>query len=89
MEMRDPEMAENVRSLMFVFEDMEKLDARTVQRILREVETKDLGLALKGAKEEVKTIVFENKIFIDKYVFLHLYECRLTWNFIKCCPTCR
>jgi flagellar motor switch protein FliG len=60
MEMRDPEMAENVRSLMFVFEDMAKLDARTVQRILREVETKDLGLALKGAKEEVKTIVFEN-----------------------------
>ena len=57
MEMRDPEMAENVRSLMFVFEDMEKLDARTVQRILREVETKDLGLALKGAKEEVKRCI--------------------------------
>ncbi len=60
MEMRDPQMAENVRSLMFVFEDVAKLDGRTIQRILREVETKDLALALKGAKEEVQTVIFTN-----------------------------
>jgi flagellar motor switch protein FliG len=60
MEMRDPEMAETVRGLMFVFEDVAKLDGRTIQRILREVETKDLALALKGAKEEVQTAIFSN-----------------------------
>jgi flagellar motor switch protein FliG len=60
MEMRDPEMAETIRGLMFVFEDLANLDGRTVQRILREVETKDLALALKGAKEEVQQIVFAN-----------------------------
>jgi len=60
MEMRDPDMAESVRELMFVFEDIATLDGRTVQRILREVETKDLALALKGAKEEVRDIIFAN-----------------------------
>jgi flagellar motor switch protein FliG len=60
MEMRDPDMAETVRELMFVFEDIMKLDGRTIQRILREVDTKDLALALKGAKDDVRDTIFAN-----------------------------
>jgi flagellar motor switch protein FliG len=45
---------------MFVFEDIVKLDDRSVQIVLREVETRDLALALKGASEEVKQKIFKN-----------------------------
>ncbi len=45
---------------MFVFEDMVKLDDRSIQRLLREVETKDLAMALKGANNEVKEKIFKN-----------------------------
>jgi len=55
-----PELAEEIRRRMFVFEDLMKLDDRSVQLILREVETKDLALALKGASEEVKEKIFKN-----------------------------
>lgn len=55
-----PELAEEIRRRMFVFEDLVKLDDRSVQLILREVETKDLALALKGASEEVKEKIFKN-----------------------------
>ncbi len=55
-----PELAEEIRRRMFVFEDLIKLDDRSVQLILREVETKDLALALKGASEEVKEKIFKN-----------------------------
>ncbi len=60
LEHADIELAEKVRELMFVFEDIVKLDDRSVQRVLREVETKDLALALKGANDDVKEKVFRN-----------------------------
>lgn len=60
LEHTDIELAEKVRELMFVFEDIVKLDDRSVQRVLREVETKDIALALKGANDEVKDKVFRN-----------------------------
>ncbi len=60
MEIQDPETAMRVRELMFVFEDVVQLEDRAIQRILREVETKDLALALKGAPEAVKEKVFKN-----------------------------
>jgi flagellar motor switch protein FliG len=60
LEMSDPELAEKVRELMFVFEDIVHLDDRSVQRILREVETKDLALSLKGSNEEVRDKIFKN-----------------------------
>lgn len=50
---RDPELAEQVKKLLFVFEDMIQLDDRYVQIILREVDTHDLAMALKGASEIV------------------------------------
>lgn len=55
-----PELAEEIRRRMFVFEDIVKLDDRSVQIVLREIETRDLALALKGASEEVKQKIFKN-----------------------------
>jgi len=60
LELENPTMAEQVRELMFVFEDIQSLDNKTVQRILREVNTKDLALALKGTKPEVRDKIFSN-----------------------------
>lgn len=55
-----PQVAENVRALMFVFEDIINLENKAIQRILREVDTKDLCLALKGVKDEIKDKFLNN-----------------------------
>lgn len=60
LEVQSPQLAEEVRELMFVFEDIITLDDRAIQRILREVDTKDLAMSLKGTKEDVKEKVFKN-----------------------------
>ncbi len=60
LEIENPTLADEVRELMFVFEDIKSLDDKTVQRILREVNTKDLALALKGTKQEVREKIFSN-----------------------------
>ncbi len=60
LELRNAEIAESVRELMFVFEDIVKLDDKSVQRILREVDTRDIALSLKGTKEELKDKIFRN-----------------------------
>lgn len=60
LEESDPVLAEEVRKHMFVFEDLVKLDDRSVQRLLREVDGKDLALAMKGASEDVKQHIFRN-----------------------------
>jgi len=60
LEVQEPELAEEVKRLMFVFEDIVTIDDRSIQRILREVESHDLGLALKGASEEVSAKIFGN-----------------------------
>jgi flagellar motor switch protein FliG len=56
----DSELAEEVRMLLFVFEDVVKLDDRSLQTVLREVDSKDLALALRGAGEEVKEKITGN-----------------------------
>jgi flagellar motor switch protein FliG len=56
----NPELADEIKRRMFVFEDIAQLDAKTVQRVMRDVDTKDLGMALKTASEEVKNLVFKN-----------------------------
>lgn len=53
LEMEDPELAEQIKKQMFVFDDIVILDDRGVQLVLREVETKDLALALKATNPEV------------------------------------
>ncbi|MCM8901221.1 flagellar motor switch protein FliG [Caldicoprobacter algeriensis] len=60
LELRDKELAEEIRRRMFVFEDIVTLDNRSIQRFLREVDNSDLALALKGASEEVKKVIFAN-----------------------------
>jgi len=57
---QDPELAEEIRKHLFVFEDLVKLDDRSIQIILREVDTRDLALALKGATDELKEKIFRN-----------------------------
>lgn len=57
---RDPELAEEVRSLLFTFEDLLKLDDRSMQLVLKNVDTKDLALALRGATEDVKDWILAN-----------------------------
>jgi flagellar motor switch protein FliG len=57
---RDPELAEEVKSLLFVFEDIVKLDDRAIQRILKEVNGKDLSLALKTANEDLMAKIYKN-----------------------------
>jgi len=56
----DKELAEEVRSMLFVFEDIVKLEERAVQQVLREADQKDLVLALRGAPENVKEVVLTN-----------------------------
>ncbi|HLR07925.1 MAG TPA: flagellar motor switch protein FliG [Bacillota bacterium] len=60
LEIQDPELAEEIRHRMFVFEDIVILDNRAIQRVIREVDHEDLRLALKAASEEVKEIIFKN-----------------------------
>ena len=56
----DPELAEEIKRRMFVFEDIIILDDRAIQQVLREVDTKDLALALKTSSEEVADRVYRN-----------------------------
>jgi len=51
---RDAELAARIKARMFTFEDLVGLDSRAVQNVLRQIETKDLALALKGASAELK-----------------------------------
>ncbi|MGB9614518.1 MAG: flagellar motor switch protein FliG, partial [Fervidobacterium sp.] len=55
-----PELAEEIRRRMFVFEDILKIDDRAVQLVLREVNMQDLAVALKGASEELKQKIMNN-----------------------------
>jgi flagellar motor switch protein FliG len=57
---RDAELADEVRKLMFVFEDLMLLDDKAIQQLLKEVEMKDVALALKGSNEDVKAKIFGN-----------------------------
>ena len=60
LEERNRESAERIRALMFVFEDLSKLDPGGVQTLLRSVEKDSLGLALKGASESLREMFFTN-----------------------------
>lgn len=60
LEEEEPELAEEIRKRMFVFEDIILLDDRSIQKVLREVDSKDLAMALKTASEEVSARIFKN-----------------------------
>lgn len=69
LEIQDPELAEEIKKRMFVFEDIVTLDNRSIQRVIRDCENEDLIFALKVASEEVKEILFKNmsKRMADTY----------------------
>nr|WP_169083083.1 flagellar motor switch protein FliG [Paenibacillus sp. PL91]MBC9199575.1 flagellar motor switch protein FliG [Paenibacillus sp. PL91] len=60
LEIQDPELAEEIKKRMFVFEDIVNIDNRSIQRIIRDIENSDLQLALKVASEEVREAIFRN-----------------------------
>ncbi|MEW6423389.1 MAG: flagellar motor switch protein FliG [Bacillota bacterium] len=60
LEVSDPDLADEIRKQMFVFEDIVKLHDTAIQRVLREVDTKDLARAMRGANEEVNERIFKN-----------------------------
>ncbi|WP_299026643.1 flagellar motor switch protein FliG [uncultured Thermanaerothrix sp.] len=60
LEATNPKLVEEIRANMFTFDDLIKLDDRTMQRVLRDVNKSDLALALKAAPERLKEAVFRN-----------------------------
>ncbi|MDX2114374.1 MAG: flagellar motor switch protein FliG [Planctomycetota bacterium] len=60
LEAEDPELVEEIRRLMFVFEDVKMVDDKGIQAVLREVDNSELALALKTASEELKSKIFSN-----------------------------
>ena len=62
LEIEEPELADEIRKKMFVFEDILLLDDKAIQRVLRDVTwtTRDLAVALKGANEQVQNAIFNN-----------------------------
>ena len=57
---KDAALSDEIHKLMFVFEDIINLDSMAIQRFIREVDTKDLAVALKAANEEVKQVILKN-----------------------------
>ncbi|MGF3102559.1 flagellar motor switch protein FliG [Rossellomorea sp. DUT-2] len=60
LEIQDPELAEEIKKRMFVFEDIVTLDGRSIQRVIRDCANEDLLLSLKVSSDEVKEVVFRN-----------------------------
>lgn len=60
LEIEDYELAEEIKTRMFVFEDIISLDNRSIQRFLREIDNTQLATALKGATEEVQKVIYSN-----------------------------
>ena len=60
LEIEEPELADEIRKKMFVFEDILSLDDRAIQRVLRDVDNNELAVALKNANEEVQNVIFRN-----------------------------
>lgn len=60
LDSKDAELSEEIRRRMFVFEDITILDNRSIQRIIREIDNSQWAIALKGASEDVKELIFAN-----------------------------
>jgi flagellar motor switch protein FliG len=60
LEAEDPDLAAEIKNMMFVFDDIILLDDRSIQRLLKEVETKDIAIALKATTDEVRNKIFSN-----------------------------
>jgi len=60
LEENDPQLVEEIRRLMFVFEDIIRVNDKGIQAMLKEVENNELALALKSASDELKNKIFSN-----------------------------
>ena len=60
LDLRDNELADEIRSKLFVFEDVAKLSGQAIQRVLKEIDNSELSVALKGTTPEVSKIIFAN-----------------------------
>lgn len=60
LEIDEPELADEIRRKMFVFEDIISLDDRSIQTVLRDVDNNDLAVALKNCNEQVQAVIFNN-----------------------------
>ena len=60
LEIEEPELADQIRRKMFVFEDILLLDNKSIQRVLRDVDNNDLSISLKNVSEEVQNAIFTN-----------------------------
>ena len=60
LEIEEPELADDIRKKMFVFEDILLLDDKSIQRVLREVDNSELAIAMKAANEQVQQAIFNN-----------------------------
>ncbi len=60
LEIEEPELADEIRRKMFVFEDIVTLDNKSIQRVLRDVDNNDLAVALKNCNEDVQNCIFNN-----------------------------
>jgi flagellar motor switch protein FliG len=60
LEESSPDLAERIRQLMFTFEDLVQLDDKSIQTLLKEVSSEDIGLALKGASDAMKEKIYTN-----------------------------
>ncbi len=60
MEVQEPSLAEEVKKRLFVFEDVVLIDDRSLQRLFKEIDMKDLSVALKGVTDEVKEKFYKN-----------------------------
>jgi flagellar motor switch protein FliG len=60
LEELNPDLTERIRQLMFTFEDLQKVDDKGIQVLLKEVTSEDIGIALKGASDAMKEKVFSN-----------------------------
>src|ERR671928_682534 len=61
LDQTNAELAGEIRKLMFIFDDLVRLDDRSLQRVLREVDSKDLSLAMRGTSEELQERIFRNQ----------------------------
>ncbi|MCQ2519723.1 MAG: flagellar motor switch protein FliG [Lachnospiraceae bacterium] len=60
LEIEEPELADEIRKKMFVFEDILLLEDRAIQRVLKDVDNNDLAISLKSANEQVQAAIFNN-----------------------------
>jgi flagellar motor switch protein FliG len=60
LEAEDADLAAEIKNMMFVFDDIVLLDDRSIQRLLKEIETKDIAVALKATTDDVKKKIFAN-----------------------------